>query len=71
MAVPKKKRSRQIVRSRRSASANKLLNKHNILIKNYSNFISVNSIDNSKKIHVLPIKNHVHILLVVHQIMCV
>jgi hypothetical protein len=49
MAVPKKKRSRQIVRSRRSASANKLLNKHNILIKNYSNFISINSIDNSLK----------------------
>jgi hypothetical protein len=43
MAVPKKKRSRQLVRSRRTISVNKLLNKYNILIKNYSNFINNNS----------------------------
>lgn len=49
MAVPKKKRSRPLVRSRRTASAIKLLNKHNILIKSYSNFINVNSINDLTK----------------------
>lgn len=45
MAVPKKKRSRQIVRTRRSNDINKLLTKNNIIIKVYSNFSIIKPIN--------------------------
>lgn len=49
MAVPKKKRSRPLVRSRRSNNLIKLLNKHNISIQNYSNFIDIKDTSNVLK----------------------
>lgn len=49
MAVPKKKRSREVIRVRRSNSRVKLLNKYNISIKNYSNFVSINLLNKSNE----------------------
>lgn len=41
MAVPKKKRYKQIINSRRSLQRIELLKKHNININRYSNFTKV------------------------------
>jgi hypothetical protein len=43
MAVPKKKRYKQIVRLRRSFEKINILKKHKIVINNYSNFTNVGS----------------------------
>ena len=43
MAVPKKKRYKQIVSSRRSLQRIELLKKHNVKLHRYSNFTTISS----------------------------